>query len=441
MQLAERHIIKKSDERFAKLDDICFRSKNLYNATLYTIRQHFFTTQQHLYHRQVIKDFTKNNQADYLALPRKVSQTTMEMVGRNFKSFFGALKAKKTGKNDRPVELPKYLHKTKGRYIATYTNQAISMEWLKKGYIKLSGEDVLIKTQRGGDVKRVYVGKDKQGKDKYEYKSEVQQVRVVPKGNHYVVEIIYNVEEVKELPDNHRYCSIDIGVNNLAAVASNVLSPFLVNGRPLKSVNHYYNEQLAKRKSQLETRYDDRKSSNSIKRLTFKRNQKVDDYLHKSSRYIINQLVSNHINTLIIGKNKEWKQEVNIGKINNQNFTQIPHARFINMLTYKAQLHGIRVIVQDESYTSKCSFLDDEPIKKHETYAGKRIKRGLFRSAKNVLVNADINGALNILRKAVPDVTFTDRIKVCSTPILINIPQNSGVFISIKDIESSTYAP
>lgn len=438
MQLVERHIIKRSDDRFAKLDNLCFRSKNLYNATLYAIRQHYFETKEHLLWTKVTKDFQDRNQADYIALPRKVSVYIMRLVGQNFQSFFGALKSKKAGTNDRPVKIPGYLNKTDGRYVATYTNQAISMEWLKKGFIKLSGENVFIKTRRGADLKRVCVGKDKQGKDKYEYKSEVQQVRVVPKGNHYVVEVIYNVEDVEVLPDNGRYCSIDIGVNNLAAVASNVLSPFLINGRPIKSVNHYYNEQLAKRKSQLETRYG-RKSSNSIQRLTFKRNQKVDDYLHKSSRYIINQLVSNHIHTLVIGHNPEWKQEVNIGKVNNQNFTQIPHTQFIEMLKYKAQLQGIRVIVQPESYTSKYSFLDNETIEHHETYAGKRIKRGLYRSADNTLVNADINDALNILRKAVPDVTFTDRIKVCSTPILINIPKNSGVLISIKDIHSSAY--
>ena len=438
MQLVEKHIIKKSDDRFAILDSVCFRSKNLYNATLYAVRQHFFETKKYLSYGCVEDTFKKNNQTDYLALPRKISQQTMKMVDKNFMSFFGSLRSKKAGTNDKPVKLPHYLHKEKGRYLATYTNQAISMKWLNEGIIKLSGEEVFIKMKHTIDLKRVCVGKDKQGKDKYDYQTSVQQVRVVPKGNHYVVEIIYDIQEPKALPDNQRYCSIDIGVDNLAAVGSNVLPSFIVNGRPVKSVNHYYNKKLAELKSQIETRHD-KKSSNRIQRLTFKRNQKIDDYLHKSSRYVINQLVSNHINTLIVGKNKEWKQEVNLGKKNNQNFTQIPHARFIEMLSYKAKLEGINVIVQEESYTSKCSFLDNEVIGKHEEYAGKRIKRGLFRSAQGLLINADVNGALNILKKAVPNATIADGIKVCSMPLFINIPLNRGVSINIKDIYSDTY--
>ena len=145
----------------------------------------------------------------------------------------------------------------------------------------------------------------------------------------------------------------------------------------------------------------------------------LNDYLHKASRYIVNQLVSNNINTLIIGYNKSWKQDANIGKVNNQKFVQIPFLKFVNMLEYKCQLVGITVVRQQESYTSKCSFLDNEPIKKHKEYAGKRIKRGLFKSRNGKLINADLNGSLNILKKAVGEFQYP--IEVCSTPCVITL--------------------
>lgn len=164
---------------------------------------------------------------------------------------------------------------------------------------------------------------------------------------------------------------------------------------------------------------NEKKTSRRIKSLTVKRNNKVNDYLHKASKLIVNYLVSNNISTLVIGKNKEWKQNANIGKRNNQNFIQIPHTRFIEMLTYKCKLEGITVIVKEESYTSKCSFMDNEPIKKHKVYLGKRVKRGLFQTKDKRLINADLNGSLNILRKVVGEFQYP--IEVCSTPLVLTI--------------------
>lgn len=433
MKLVEKHIIKKSDTRYLALDNICFRPKNLYNAALYTVRQHFFETKEYLPFTAVWNQFKNSNQPDYIALPRKVSNLVLKQVDQNFKAFFGTLRAKKNNKISKPVNIPRYLHKEKGRCCTQYDFQTLSIVDLKQGYIKISGEDVRVKIHH--QVK-LDVQKDKNGRIKY--KCDIKQVRIVPCGNHYVVEIVYEVPDVMALQDNQRYCSIDIGLNNLASVASNVLQPFIINGRPLKHINQFYNKKLAERKSILELR-NKKKTSRKIQSLTFKRNQRINDYLHKSSRYLINQLVSNHIHTLIIGKNKEWKQEINIGKINNQNFVQVPHARFVEMLQYKAELEGINVILQEESYTSKCSFLDNEEVGKHDVYAGKRIKRGLFQSSDGSTINADINGALNILRNAVPNVNFTNGKRgVQYSPIFINIPFQSGVSINIKDIGSAT---
>ena len=392
MRLVEQHIIKNSNLYYKELDNLCFLSKNLYNAGLYTVRQHYFQTKEFLSGFSLINKFTQEKQSDYIALPAKVSQQTLKLVEQNFKSFFNALKSKRNGTNNRDVKIPKYLDKT-GRYCLTYTNQAISSTKLKQGIIKLSETNIEFKTKIAENI---------------------QQVRVIHKGYYIVIEIVYNYEEKEIKQNNNRYCSIDLGVNNLATISSNVLKPIIINGKPIKSINQYYNKKLSKLKS-------DEKTTKRIKSLHLKRNNKVKDYLHKSSRYIINHLVSNNINTLIIGLNKEWKQEINIGKRNNQNFVQIPHSTFINMLKYKAELEGINIIIREESYTSKCSFMDNEAIQKHEIYLGKRIKRGLFETNNKKLINADLNGSLNILKKAIGEFQYP--IEVCSTPLVYTIKQ------------------
>jgi len=393
MILTERHIIKKNDCRFEDLQNICKLSKNLYNVALYKIRQQFFEDGKFLTAFSLDGILRKEQNIDYNALPQKVSQQTLKIVEQNFKSFFALLKLKNKGKYKKKVKLPKYLDKD-GEYITVYTNQAISKKALKEGFIQFSKTNIRIKTAV----------------------EDVQQVRIVPKGNHLVVEVLYVVKEKELKEDNGRYCSIDLGVNNLSTIGSNVLKPIIINGKPLKSINQYYNKQLAKLKSELK---NEKKTSRRIKSLTVKRNNKVNDYLHKASKLIVNYLVSNNISTLVIGKNKEWKQNANIGKRNSQNFIQIPHTRFIEMLTYKCKLEGITVIIKEESYTSKCSFMDNEPIKKHKVYLGKRIERGLFKTKEKRLINADLNGSLNILRKVVGEFQYP--IEVCSTPLVLTI--------------------
>jgi putative transposase len=397
MLLVEQHIIKQQHPFFKECDDLCFKSKNLYNSGLYAVRQHFFNEKQFLNGFSLINKFTNENNVDYKNLPSKVSQQTLKIVEQNFKSFFGALKSKKNGNNDRKIKIPNYLDKIKGRQIVIYTNQTFSIPLLKQSIIKLSQTNIQFKT--------------------FVPTKDIQQVRIVPKNGHYVIEVIYKKEIKASKQDNKRYSSIDLGLNNLATVGSNVMKPFIINGKPLKSINQFYNKKLAKLQSNLK---EHEKSTNRIKRLHFKRNNKIKDYLHKSSRCIINQLVSNSINTLIIGHNKEWKQEINIGSVNNQKFVSIPHSRFIDMLKYKASLEGINVILQEESYTSKCSFLDNEPIQKHESYKGTRIKRGLFKSKERGIINADVNGSLNILRKAVGNAfNKANSIEVSSSPLRI----------------------
>lgn len=390
MQLVEQHIIKKNDNRYKILDEVCFKSKNLYNAALYEIRQHFFNTKQFLNWFSIDKIFKEKKQDDYYSLPCKVSQQTLKLLNQNFKSFFSLLKKKNYTKKK---SIPKYLDKSKGRFAAVYTNQAISKKELRNGMIQLSGTDFKIKTKVDGN--------------------SINQVRIVPKNSYYKVEVIYEVEEIEELEDNEKYAAIDLGVNNLATVSFNESKPFIINGKPLKSINQFYN----KRKSELQSKLSgDRKSSNKINSITRKRNNKIKNYLHKASRCIVNHLVSNNVNTLIIGKNDNWKQETNIGKKNNQNFVSIPHSQFVEMISYKCKLVGIAVMMTEESYTSKCSFIDNEEMKHHEEYKGKRIKRGLFRTNEGRLINADLNGSLNIMRKVIGEFQYP--IEVCSTPLV-----------------------
>lgn len=390
MQLVEQHIIKKNDERYKILDEVCFKSKNLYNAALYEIRQHFFNTKQFLNWFSIDKMFKERKQDDYYSLPCKVSQQTLKLLNQNFKSFFSLLKKKNYTKKK---SIPKYLDKSKGRFVSVYTNQAISKKELRNGIIQLSGTDFKIKTKVDGN--------------------SINQVRIVPKNSYYKVEVIYEVEEIEELEDNDKYAAIDLGVNNLSTVSFNESKPFIINGKPLKSINQFYN----KRKAELQSKLSgNRKTSNKINSITRKRNNKIKNYLHKASRCIVNHLVSNNVNTLIIGKNDNWKQEMNIGKKNNQNFVSIPHSQFVEMISYKCKLVGIAVMITEESYTSKCSFIDNEEIKHHENYKGKRLKRGLFRTNKGKLINADLNGSLNIMRKVIGEFQYP--IEVCSTPLV-----------------------
>ena len=257
---------------------------------------------------------------------------------------------------------------------------------MKKGFILLSGTKIKIKTKQ----------------------KDIQQVRVVPKIGYYVIEVIYNKQEViNEKLDKNKIAGIDLGLDNLAAITSNQngLKPLLINGRPLKSMNQFYN----KKKAKLQSFVGD-KSSNKLIELNNKRNRKIDNYLHNASRYIVNYFIENGFGTVVIGKNKQWKTEINIGKVNNQSFVNIPHARFIEMIQYKCKLVGIEVLITEESYTSKCSFIDFESLNKHDNYLGKRKYRGLFISKDKIKINADCNGSGNIIRKEFPNA-FADGIE------------------------------
>jgi putative transposase len=379
MILVERHIIKHSHQHWLSIDRLSFLSKNLYNAANYICRQYFFATGKKysltdLYH--LIKD-----SVDYSALPTKVSKQIIKRLVSTWKSYFEAYKewqqhpAQFLGK----PRIPRYKDKIKGRNVVIYYHESVYKAELKKGVCHLSMSEIKIPTKV----------------------DNVVEVRLVPRATCYVVEIVYYKQEQE--PSSSPYVAgIDLGLTNLVALTSNQpgFRPILINGRPLKSVNQFYNKTKAQLQAQLD---EERKTSKRIQSLTAYRNRYVENYLHNTSRRIVNLLQKSEIGILVIGKNENWKQNLNIGKRNNQSFTQIPHARLIDQIAYKCQLAGIIVVVTEESYTSKTSALDLETPRKHNTYLGKRVKRGLFESQSGIKVNADVNGSLQITRKVFPN--------------------------------------
>lgn len=389
MKLVEQHIVTRSDPRWVQIDTAAWMSKNIYNAATYRIRQAYFSNSPYLNYPTIEKQFKQRHLLPDQQLPMKVVQQTLRQVDHDWQAYFAALAEwrKHPHKFQAKPRMPGYKNTAKGRNMLVYTAQAISKPRLAKGFIRLSGLDFEIKTQQ----------------------QNVDQVRIVPRRSHYIIEVVYTVTPREEALNPNHILALDLGIDNLAALASNQpgFVPLLVNGKPLKSINHLYNRELARLKSALPKEHA---TSKRIQQMTFKRNQRIDHYLHTASRRIIDLMRIQGMGTLVIGKNAGWKQAVNLGKRTNQNFVQIPHARFIEMLTYKAALVGIKVIVIEESYTSKCSFLDEEAIGKQQPYAGKRIKRGLFKAGDGRKIHADVNGAYNILRKAIPDAFASEGI-------------------------------
>jgi len=386
MQLVEQHVIRKADPRFAAIDQAAFASKKLYNAANYIVRQAFIHEGVYLGFVEVFHHI-KGHEA-YCALPRKVSNDVLRQLDRDWRGFFAALAAWQADPSKflgRP-KLPGYKDKQHGRNILIYDLQALSTPGLRRGEVLPSQVGIVILTKQ----------------------TAVAQARIVPRKGYDIVEVVYEREPVPAAVDSALHASVDLGVNNLATIASDKpgFVPRIVNGHPVKSINQFYN----KRRAELQSRLGHPGTTAQLERLTVHRTRQIDHYLHTASRRIIDLLVAEGIGALVIGKNPFWKQEVNLGKRNNQNFVSIPHARFIDMLIYKAEWVGIQVNVTEESYTSKASFLDGDSLpvynaSRQETtvFSGRRLKRGLYQAASGRRLNADVNGAYNILRTALPD--------------------------------------
>jgi len=394
MQLVEQHVISKADPRYAAIDRAAFASKNLYNAALYEIRQSFIHQGKYLSYNQMDKIMQKHEA--YRMLPSKVSQQVLKLLSKNWESFFAALEAYREDPSKflgRP-KLPGYKDKTIGRNVLAYTIQALSKPALKQGIIKPSGLPIEIKT----------------------HQKNVDQVRIVPRLGFYVVEVVYERDEVQTQVNPALVASVDLGVNNLVALTANKVGfiPRLVNGRPIKSINQYYNKQRERYQKKMSKNHH---TSRELERITNKRTRRIDHYMHTTSRRIIDLLIAEGIGTLIIGKNPFWKQDPTMRRSDKQHFVQLPHARFIDMLCYKAKLVGIQVVITEESYTSKASFLDLDPIPTYgkqecePVFRGRRIKRGMYKASDKRKINADVNGSYNIMRKASPNTFWSNGVE------------------------------
>lgn len=384
MRLVRQSVIKRSSPAYTRVEHLCHLSKNLYNAALYMIKQKYESDGTYLSYYDLWKIMCETNNSDYRALQNSQSQQTLKLVDQNYKSFFKSLKSKNV---KRKVSPPKYLKKN-GLYTVVCATNGFSQKKLSQGIINPGKTDIEIP----------FTGIDP---------DSIQQVKFVPKNGYIMMEVIYNIEDHESLPDNGNYMAIDLGIKNLATCTTTIDKPFIINGKGLCSINQYYNKEKSRIQSELEKK-NGKKTSKRLQNLTNKRNRKIKDQLHKASRYIIDYAVSRHVNTIIIGKNDGWKQDVNIGEINNQNFVCIPHTQFVNMLQYKAELAGIRVVLTEESYTSLCSFVDKESIRFHKIYAGKRTKTKTFVTSKGMIMNADVNGSLNIMRKGLMKINASD---------------------------------
>jgi putative transposase len=405
MYLTEQHYVKKTDPRYAELDTICFAAKNLWNVATYLCRQRFFAGERVPSHSQLCKTL-KTHEA-YKAMPcAQSAQQLLHHVAWGWGAFFNALKVyhREPGRflgRPRPPAYrgKKALDRMDGRAVATWTNQSLSVPLLRKGIVKLSGTTITVSTKQ----------------------RHIQSVRAVPRDGFYVLEIVYRHKIVPPDPplDPCRIAGIDLGVNNLITLATNTVDtePLIFNGGPLKAINNYYN----KKKASLQALVGNR-SSRAIGRLTRRRNRLVRAHLHVVSRKVVTYLVNCSVGTLVIGYNAGWKQCVNLGRVTNQRFVALPFAQLVDMIAYKAQLAGIQVVMQEESYTSKCSFFDGEEVCKHVLYRGKRVHRGLFRTSRGTLVNADLNGAYNIIRKAFPGA-FVDGEAYHTHPYRVNYPK------------------
>lgn len=381
MDLTEKEIIYSNDERFELIKELCHLSKNLYNASLYDIRQHYFKTKSYRTWQSQRPIFTKTNNSDYYALQSHLSGEVLKQVGSQFIGFFN-------NKSNKRKRIPRYKDKN-GHNVVTFPKITISSK------IEFD-EDKQLYTYTL--CKRSYNLKIQSTKP------NVKMVKFVYDESNDLIKCfkIYEIEEPKLKKDNSRYFSIDPGLNNIVSIYNNIgIRPLLYNGRPIKSINQYYNKTNALLRSELPKNV---KTSKRLKQLSFKRNNKIDYEMHKISTHIIHEAVKHNISKIFIGRNIGWKNEINIGKRNNQNFVNIPHTKLFNQLLYKSLLNGIEVIFTEESYTSKASFFDKDELpsyneSKNHKFSGKRITRGLYRDSKGNVWNADLNGAANIMRK------------------------------------------
>ena len=392
-----KHLTK---EEYNILRELSRIAKNLTNQAIYNIRQHYFQEKQYLRYEANYHEI--KNCENYKLLNANIAQQTLKDVDIMFKSFFALIKLAKQGKYDfKHIKLPSYLPKN------SYSNIAISQIRIKNSILTIPYSNTF---KRKKEVNKIQIKIPKVLEDK-----KIKQIQIIPKFNarFFEIQYTYEIEEENLKLNTNNALAIDLGVNNLCTCVTNTGKSFIIDGRKLKSINQFFNKQNAKLQS-IKDKQNIKRRTKQQYLISRKRKNRVDDYINKACRYIINYCLSKDIGTLVIGYNQSFQYKVNLGKKNNQNFTQLPFGRIREKLEYLCKRYSINYILQEESYTSKASFFDNDELPIYnadnpQTYefSGKRIKRGLYQTKNNYLFNADCNGALNILRKSkAVDVTI-----------------------------------
>lgn len=381
-----------SKENYLSLKGLCHTAKNLTNEAIYNVRQYYFTEGEFLKYE---KNYTLlKNSPNYKTLNSNMAQQILKEVDGSFKSFFGLLKLAKKGKYAfKDCKLPKYLPKD------GYTTLVI-------GFVRLKGNKLIIpfsnsfkKTHKPVEITIPPILLDK----------KVKEIRIIPKANarFFEIQYTYEAECIQRNLNKNNALAIDLGINNLATCVTSAGKSFIIDGRRLKSINQWFNKENARLQSIKDQQHFGKKTTNRQKAIARDRNNKVNDYMNKAARKVIDYCIKNNIGTLIVGYNETFQRNSHIGKQNNQNFVSIPYGKLREKLECLCELNDIAFVKQEESYTSKVSFWDKDTIPVYNSdnpqvyaFSGKRVHRGLYKRADGKVFNADVNGALNILRKS-----------------------------------------
>ena len=403
-----------SKEDYKSIKELCHIAKNLTNEAIYNVRQYYFTEDKFLKYE---KNYTLlKSSPNYKELNSNIAQQILKEVDGSFKSFFGLIKLAKQGKYSfKDCKLPRYLPKD------GYTTLVI-------GFVRLNGNKLILpfsnnfkKTHKVVEITIPPVLLDK----------KVKEIRILPKANarYFEIQYIYETECIQRNLNTQNALALDLGVNNLVTAVSSTGKSFIVDGRKLKSINQWFNKENARLQSIKDKQHFGKKPTSRQKAIARDCNNKVNDYMNKAARMIIDYCINNDIGTLIAGYNVTFQRNSHIGKQNNQNFVNIPYGRLRDKLAYMCELNGITYVEQEESYTSKASFWDKDNITvynndnpKEYEFSGNRVHRGLYETANGKTFNADINGALNIMRKSsVVDMNILYGRGEVDTPIRIRI--------------------
>lgn len=381
-----------SKEEYNILRELCHTAKNLANEAIYNVRQYYFTEGEYLKYE---KNYTLlKDSSNYKMLNSNMAQRILKEVDGAFKSFFGLLKLAKKGKcSFRDCKLPHYLPKD------SFTTLVI-------GFVRLNGNKLILpysntfkKTHKPVEIRIPLILADK----------KIKEIRIIPKlkARFFEIQYTYEAECIQRNLNQNNALALDLGVNNLVTAVSSNGRSFIIDGKRLKSVNQWFNKENSRLQSIKDKQGFHKKTTNCQKILADKRNRQVNDYMSKTAKKIINYCIAHNIGTLVVGYNETFQRNTDIGRQNNQNFVNIPFGKLRSKLEYLCELNGIAFVKQEESYTSKASFWDKDLIPVYNAdnpqkyyFSGKRIQRGLYRTSDGMLLNADVNGALNILRKS-----------------------------------------